>query len=289
MAQKPPAFADGDRCLPRPIAGQGTRLRGQWTAFGLLTTNFRHTNVRSGNWEERMLNKLPKKGRKKPGSFEDRFVRQLSLLADSKDDAVTNSAMMKALDWPKDRYDKIKHKLWREKIIGRATGQGGKVRLLNAATDAGTSNALSAFISYSHVDKEIHKELLNHLTPLVNIGLIDTWSDLEIAPGDEWEKKISIKLEAADVIILLISIDFINSKYCYDKEMTRAMERHYEGSAVVIPVIARQCLWHHAPFGKLEALPEKGKAIVSVANRDDALTLVSEGIRKLAEGLRNKI
>jgi hypothetical protein len=239
--------------------------------------------------DKAMLKRVPKKARKKPGSFEDRFVRQLAILSEGNGDSVTNAALIKALDWPKERYNNIKNKLLDKGIIGRATGHGGKVKLLYATQDTETSNALGAFISYSHADKDIHKELRNHLKPLEHIGLIDTWSDLEIAPGDEWERKISTKLEEAHIIILLISIDFINSNYCYDQEMARAMERHQEGSAVVIPIIARQCLWHQAPFGKLEALPEKGKAIVSFANRDDALTSVSEGIRKLAEGLRATI
>jgi TIR domain-containing protein len=236
-----------------------------------------------------MLKKIPRKVRKKPGSFEDRFIRQLSALCEGEGDAVTNSELMKALDWPKERYNNIKIKLLDKKLIARATGHGGKVRLLRAAPDNDPPNALNAFISYSHVDKEIQVQLRNHLKPLNHIGLIDSWSDLEIAPGDEWERKISTKLEEAHIIILLISIDFINSHYCYDEEMARAMERHQEGSAVVIPVIARQCLWHQAPFGKLEALPEKGKAIVSFANPDDALMSVAEGIRKLAEALQNKI
>jgi hypothetical protein len=76
-------------------------------------------------------------------------------------------------------------------------------------------------------------------------------------------------LEAADIIILMISVDFINSRYCYDVELKRAMERHESGEAKVIPVIARQRIWHHAPFGKLQALPKDAKAVSTWLDRDN--------------------
>jgi hypothetical protein len=87
------------------------------------------------------------------------------------------------------------------------------------------------------------------------------------------------------IILLLISIDFINSEYCYDTEMERAMERHQKGEARVIPIILRSCLWQYAPFAKLQALPKDAKAVQSWSDRDEALTDIVDGIGKVAEEL----
>jgi hypothetical protein len=52
-------------------------------------------------------------------------------------------------------------------------------------------------------------------------------------------------LNRANVILLLISADFLASDYCYDVEMKRAMERHEAGEAIVIPIILRQWTERH--------------------------------------------
>ena len=106
-------------------------------------------------------------------------------------------------------------------------------------------------------------------------------------PGDEWEEEISERLEEADIILLLISIDFINSNFCYDVELERALERHKDGAARVIPVILRSCHWQQTPFAKLQALPKEAKAVCSWLDRDEAFTDIAEGIRKVAEELRD--
>jgi hypothetical protein len=96
----------------------------------------------------------------------------------------------------------------------------------------------------------------------------------------EWGVEIDKHLEASNVILLLVSADFLASDYCYEKEMGRAMERHAQGAACVIPIILRSCDWQSAPFGKLQALPKDGKAITSWGNRDEAFTNVVEGLKR---------
>jgi hypothetical protein len=86
---------------------------------------------------------------------------------------------------------------------------------------------------------------------------------------------------------LLVSIDFINSKYCYEIELEKALDMHGEGRARVIPVILRNCMWQHTSFGKLQAVPKDGKPVTSWPDRDDALTSIAESIRQVAEELLN--
>jgi TIR domain len=137
------------------------------------------------------------------------------------------------------------------------------------------------FISYSHKDDALRAELDKHLALLRREGAIELWSDHRILPGSEFDKDIAEVLEAAQIILLLVSADFLASDYCFGIEMHRAMERHDAGEAVVVPVILRACDWHHSPFKHLNALPSGGREIAKWASPDDAFLDVVQGLRKL--------
>jgi hypothetical protein len=115
--------------------------------------------------------------------------------------------------------------------------------------------------------------------------VIASWADRKILPGDEWVHQIHAQLRAADIVLLLISVDFIASDYCNDVEVRIAPQRHDEGDECVIPIILRPVDWTRAPFSKLQALPTNGKPVTSYADRDEAFLDVAQGIRKVAETL----
>ena len=102
------------------------------------------------------------------------------------------------------------------------------------------------------------------------------------------EKRIDENLEAANIILLLVSADFIASDYCYENEMTRALERHETGEARVVPIIVREVNWKLAPFAKLEALPKDGMAVMKWPDRDSAWQNVSEGIERVIEEMKEE-
>ncbi len=145
---------------------------------------------------------------------------------------------------------------------------------------------LSMFVSYSHKDDELRDQLVTHLTIFQRQKLINIWHDRRLIAGDDWKGKIDENLEKADIILLLVSSDFIASEYCYDVEMKRALERHDDNDAVVIPIIVRDVKWSLAPFAKLEALPTDGKAVTVWKNRDSAWENVADGIEKVINNLR---
>jgi len=132
--------------------------------------------------------------------------------------------------------------------------------------------------------------LENHLSTLRNVGKISTWHDLELEAGTEWEPAILNKLDTADIILLLVSSNFIASKYCYGTELKRAIARHHEGTARVIPIILRSCDWNHAdvPFSKLNVLPTHAKAITGWPDQEEAFTIVARQIRETVDQLRAK-
>ena len=119
----------------------------------------------------------------------------------------------------------------------------------------------NVFISYSHEDKDLREKLETHLAVLRRQGRINTFHDRNIPPGGEIDHQIDQTLNLADIILLLVSADFLDSDYCH-KETQIAMERHAQGTACVIPVILRPCDWKAAQFGGLEAVPTDGKPVV---------------------------
>ena len=139
--------------------------------------------------------------------------------------------------------------------------------------------AFKLFFSYSHRDEELRDQLEVHLATLKHQGLIDTWHDRRIAAGDVFDNEISAELEDAKLILLLISSDFIASRYCYEVETVRALEKHAANEARVIPVVLRPCDWHDGPFGKLHALPTDGKPITRWVDTDEAFLSVVQGIK----------
>ncbi|MDC7745816.1 toll/interleukin-1 receptor domain-containing protein [Rhizobium binxianense] len=141
----------------------------------------------------------------------------------------------------------------------------------------------SVFFSYSHVDEALRDQLERQLSILKRQGVVETWHDRRIGAGEEIDAAISKNLTSADIILLLVSPDFINSDYCYDREMMAAMERHAAGTAIVIPVILRACDWHGAPFGKLNATPPDGRPITQAVDRDQAFLEVAKAVRAAAE------
>jgi len=104
----------------------------------------------------------------------------------------------------------------------------------------------------------------------------------------EWEKELHEHLESADIILLLISPDFMASDYCYSTEMGRAIARHNEGSAVVIPMILRSTFWQNAPFAKLQIIPKDAKPVTNWLDRDDALHDVTLQVNQVVLKLYTK-
>ncbi|MCC8968927.1 toll/interleukin-1 receptor domain-containing protein [Bradyrhizobium sp. Cham227] len=145
---------------------------------------------------------------------------------------------------------------------------------------------VSVFFSYSHADEVLRDQLERQLSLLKRQSVIDVWHDRRIGAGQEFAAEIDQHIETDDIILLLVSADFLASDYCYDIEMKRAMERHEAGEAIVIPVILRACDWHGAPFGKLNATPPDGKPITQYPDRDQAMLEVAKAVRTAANRLK---
>lgn len=143
--------------------------------------------------------------------------------------------------------------------------------------------AVRVFISYSHKDEELRDKLDAHLSNLHWDGVISSWYDRQLTAGVEWNDTIKTELESADIILLLISPDFIASRYCREVEIPMALQRHDAKQASVVPIILRPFDWTSAPFAKLQAFPKDAKPVTTWANQDEAFVSIAQGIRTAAQ------
>lgn len=247
--------------------------------------------------------------------FEEFAVRTRGLSAEPIERALIPAAAVKSARDPKDKDVEAKARKGalaeladldrkRQAVEGRLVSYGGalartdvekleaelkdiqekRIALLSAINPR-PSSAVSVFVSYSHVDEGLRIELGKHLSVLEDQGIISSWHDRMIGAGTEWEGAIDSHLNSARVILLLISSDFIHSRYCRDVEMKRALARHDERQALVIPIILRAVALKGTPFAKLQALPKDAKPVVTWTDRDSAFVDITDGLRNAIQDL----
>jgi TIR domain-containing protein len=139
------------------------------------------------------------------------------------------------------------------------------------------------FYSYSHADVRMLDRLRTHLAMLRRHGLITEWYDRDIEAGAQWRDEIAAQLDAADVILLLVSADFLASDFCFEDEMTRAVERADRGEVTLIGVMLRPVDgWQETPFARFQMVPQDARPITTWSNADTAYSSAAKSIR-LAE------
>jgi CheY-like chemotaxis protein len=152
---------------------------------------------------------------------------------------------------------------------------------------------VSLFYSYAHEDEALRDELRGHLKILERRGLLSSWHDREIRAGEDWHAKIDEQLKMADLVLLLVSKDFIESDYIFGNELTVAMQRHQAGFATVVPILVRAIDIDPddrdaLPFLSLQGLPTDMRPVTSWPNRDEAWTNVAKGLRATVKGIHEK-
>ncbi|WP_245756715.1 COR domain-containing protein [Flexibacter flexilis] len=148
---------------------------------------------------------------------------------------------------------------------------------------------VKVFFSYSHKDEAIKDELYKHFSTLSRLGKTEPWHDRKLMGGQDWDATIKKELKEADVILLMISANFIASNYIWDIELKEAIARHHSGEAVVIPIFAKPCDFSGLPFAGLQGYPRDAKFISTQTNKDAAYTEVAKEVRKNIETLFDKL
>lgn len=145
--------------------------------------------------------------------------------------------------------------------------------------------SLEVFISYANEDSALKEQLVRYLKSLRDVGLVAYWHDREILAGTDWNREIDTHLNSAQIILLLVSLDFLASPYINSVELKRALERHDAGKARVIPIIIRHSNWEDTKIGTLQALPPGLTPISDYLDKDKWFTEVMKGLRSVIEEL----
>jgi len=142
------------------------------------------------------------------------------------------------------------------------------------------------FVSYSSRDKQFKDELLKRLRILERESLISTWHDGKILPGMKWDSTIKSAMDDSDIILLLVSPDFLHSDYIYEEEVQIALERADRDESKVVPIIIRACNWEQTKISQFQSagkIPSKGKPIDSADNIDEAWQSVVKELTQIIQ------
>jgi hypothetical protein len=151
-----------------------------------------------------------------------------------------------------------------------------------------TTKPVSLFYSYAHADESFRKAIGKHLAPAERAGLIASWHDRMILPGQEWAGVIDEEIKKAELILLLVSSDFLASDYCWNVEMAYALDAHNRGVAVVVPIFIRPTDFSLAPFAKLQGLPRDAHPVASWSTIDEPLASIAIELRNLANEISSR-
>ncbi len=144
--------------------------------------------------------------------------------------------------------------------------------------------AIDVFCSYAREDEALRDELHKRLKAFERGELIGLWHDRRILPGGDWGREIDEHLRSADMVLLLVSPDFLASEYANAVEVSLAMRRHQKGETVVVPVILRPCTWE-IEYGQLQVLPKDGLPVTKWDDPDVAYLDIARAIQRFAEDL----
>lgn len=150
------------------------------------------------------------------------------------------------------------------------------------------NNELNVFISYCHADEKSKDTFEKFLVTLRKNGVISSWSDRQIDVGSKFDTEIKEKLEDSDLICLLISQDFLNSDYCMNEELFRALKKVQNNESRVIPIILDHCMWLDTEIKDYMATPKDGKPVCDFESENKAWMEVVGSIKKVIENLADK-
>jgi len=159
-----------------------------------------------------------------------------------------------------------------------------KAELARRFTDAAAP--AHVFYSYSRRDEPLMAELDEQLSGLRSEGRIKTFWDRDIGAGREWHSEITEELQDADIVLFLMSDDYLASRYCQQVEIPVALEMHDQGLVRAIPIILRACKWQASPLGRLQAIPRNGRPVTEWVHRSEALVEVMQGIQAAIDEVR---
>ncbi len=136
------------------------------------------------------------------------------------------------------------------------------------------------FISYSSKDQAFKEEFETHSVMLRRLGLVESWDMGMIKPNDAWDAKVQAALDAADIVVMLLSSNFLNSEYIWDKEFLTTLGRWQRGECKIAAVVLSKCGWRDTLLKDIQLI-SKGRVIDEAANRNTAWYEAVEDLKRM--------
>ena len=155
-----------------------------------------------------------------------------------------------------------------------------------AMRDELAQTPVKAFVSYCRKDKEHRLDLRAALSPLVRLDKLSLWDDRAIDAGEDWNKVIFQQLAEADVVLCLVSADFIQSDFCYTQELKTALEAHQKSEKTLVPIRLRECHWEDLPLAKIQGFPVNW--IASASDKDKAWTELAKSLEPVIKQAKQR-
>lgn len=168
-------------------------------------------------------------------------------------------------------------------------GRGTAICRKSAVHATSVRRSCRIFVSYARVDEPHRLRLAVHLAPLVREGLVDVWCDQAVAAGSDWERDIQHELATADIVMLLVTPDFVASDYCFERELPEVLRRNEEDGLCVLPVLVKSVDLVNLPIGRFQGLPTDLWPISAWRDADEAWLRVARDVRNAAEELARRV
>ncbi len=139
--------------------------------------------------------------------------------------------------------------------------------------------SLNFYILYASQDRDYATELEKHLEPLQLQKSITIWSQEKVVAGQDLEEEIKEHLNDADVILPLLSTDFIVSECYAYLNAPQIFFKYKQGRVVLLPIYVRSVYLEPTPFFRMKKLPNDSLPISKWDDKDEAFEQVVLGIR----------
>jgi len=137
------------------------------------------------------------------------------------------------------------------------------------------------FICYSHHNGKDHDKFKTMFSPLRQYRWPMDISDQDIQAGDLWKKVILEFLEKATVAVLLVTKEFLDSKFISEVELPYLLKKGKEGNLTIIWVPVSPCLHEETPLDPLQAALPLDRTIKEMpkGERDAAWKMVCQKVK----------
>ncbi|HEV2708194.1 MAG TPA: FxSxx-COOH system tetratricopeptide repeat protein [Pyrinomonadaceae bacterium] len=145
----------------------------------------------------------------------------------------------------------------------------------------------SIFLSYSHKDEDEKEALVTQLRVLEHAAEVCLWNDDRIEAGGDWNREIEEAMAEAKVAVLLITANFLNSRFIREVEVPRLIGRHRAGELKIFPVIATDCAWQTVKWlREMNVRPKNGRPVWA-GSEAEAAEHLADIAREIASVLDN--